>query len=111
MRFKGEYCENETTYVPKGHNPVGRRRTWRAATRAAEQAEGKEGRDRERKIRCNESTLHSVLHLPPKHQCDCHSNCNNRRSSSCSNRSNALAMTDTLATVVEETTAGGVESY
>ena len=63
----------------------------------------------EREIRCNESTLHSVLHLPPKHQCDCHSNCNNRRSSSCSNRSNALAMTDTLATVVEETTASGVE--
>ena len=55
MRFKGEHCENETTSVPKGHmvekrlvDPCGqrttpgtargRRRTWRAARRAAEQA-------------------------------------------------------------------------
>ena len=49
--FKGKYCENETTFVPKGHMVWWRKfwwiqledRTWRAAI--------------EREIRCNESTL------------------------------------------------------
>ena len=38
-----------------------------ATTKAAEKAEWEKGRDRkkEREIRCNESALHLVLHLPP----------------------------------------------
>ena len=59
VTFKGGYCENETTYVPKGHmagwrnarwirvdngphlqTARGRRRVWRATRRAAEQARG-----------------------------------------------------------------------
>ena len=41
----------------------GRRRTWRAASRAVDETDGEKWKEREMR-KCNESTLHVVLHLP-----------------------------------------------
>ena len=124
VRFKGKYCEavmnreNETIYVPKGHM-VWWRKSWsirfedgpHLRTAACSHQSCRKGRGeekgRERKRKSNQMQRKHVT-LGPAYAPERQSNNNSNRPSSSSNRSNALAMTGTLKTVVEETTAGAL---
>ena len=104
---KGEYCENERQQMCRTGTWCGgeslRGSGWKTDhTREQQGTDEERGellkKQRGRKGRQRKKEKSTPA---PKHQCNYHSNSNNR--------CNAVAMTDTLATVVEETTAGALE--